>query len=490
MKILIVVSNPREWPLKIPGVTVVGAEEYLTDGRYADLRGLRVFNLCRTYRYQSNGYYVSLLAEARGHKPIPNLTSIQDMKLQSMIRMVSDDMDEMIQTTLSPIQSDKFTLSIYFGKNVTERYDRLSLQLFNLFQVPFLRAQFVRNSKWQLNSITAISAKDIPDGHRDFAVQAATKYFEGKRFGIKKRRPARYNLAILHDPAQPEPPSDDKAIAKFIRAAAALDMEAELIDKDDLGRLVEFDALFIRETTFVNHYTYRFSRRAAAEGLVVIDDPESILKCTNKVYLAELLDRHNILAPKTVIVHDDNLAQVPDLLGLPCILKQPDSAFSLGVKKVDMKEELMTLGREMLEGSDLIVAQEFLPTEFDWRIGIFDRRPLYACQYYMARKHWQIIRREHGNSEPIEGMVKAVPVELAPAGAVRTALKAANLIGDGLYGVDIKQVGRKFYVIEINDNPSIEAGYEDTVLKDSLYRRIMEGFLQRIEDVKEGRERP
>jgi glutathione synthase/RimK-type ligase-like ATP-grasp enzyme len=61
-------------------------------------------------------------------------------------------------------------------------------------------------------------------------------------------------------------------------------MEPELIEKEDYGRLAEFDALFIRETTGVNHHTYRFARRAEAEGLVVVDDPQSILKCTNKVY--------------------------------------------------------------------------------------------------------------------------------------------------------------------------------------------------------------
>jgi glutathione synthase/RimK-type ligase-like ATP-grasp enzyme len=73
----------------------------------------------------------------------------------------------------------------------------------------------------------------------------------------------------------------------------------EYITRADIGRLPEFDALFIRDTTFANHYTYRFSRRATAEGLVVIDDPDSILKCNNKVYLAELLIRHNIPAPRT-----------------------------------------------------------------------------------------------------------------------------------------------------------------------------------------------
>jgi glutathione synthase/RimK-type ligase-like ATP-grasp enzyme len=79
-----------------------------------------------------------------------------------------------------------------------------------------------------------------------------------------------------------------------------------------------------------------------------------------------------------------------------------------------------------------------------------------------------------------------MPVEVAPPKAVRVALKAANHIGNGLYGVDVKQSGDKFYVIEVNDNPNIDAGIEDAVLKDELYRRIMAVFLQRIEQRKAG----
>ena len=65
--------------------------------------------------------------------------------------------------------------------------------------------------------------------------------------------------------------------------------------------------------------------------------------------------------------------------------------------------------------------------------------------------------------------------------SIQTALKAANLIGDGLYGVDLKEVGNQPYIIEVNDNPSIDTGYEDMVLKSALYREIMSVFLQRIE---------
>ncbi len=77
-------------------------------------------------------------------------------------------------------------------------------------------------------------------------------------------------------------------------------------------------------------------------------------------------------------------------------------------------------------------------------------------------------------------------MELAPRAAVKVALAAANLIGNGLYGVDVKQSGNKFFVIEVNDNPTIEAGEEDRILRDELYRRIMSVFLTRIEQRKQG----
>ena len=75
----------------------------------------------------------------------------------------------------------------------------------------------------------------------------------------------------------------------------------------------------------------------------------------------------------------------------------------------------------------------------------------------------------------------------APKEMLRLALQAANLIGDGFYGVDIKQVGERYYFIEINDNPNIDAGNEDTLLKDALYHEVMSVFLQRIQARKAAR---
>ena len=485
MSFLFVVDKPKSWPLHIPGVSIVSAREYLTDPNYSEDRTAKVFNLCRSYRYQTAGYYVSLLAAARGHKPMPDINTIQDLKSPTVVRTLSDDLDEEIQKVLKPIQSDKFTLSIYFGQNTAKRYQSLSLRLFNIFQAPLLRTEFVREQSWQIRSLKAISINDVPETHRHFVIEAATEYFSSRKRRPRRRQVPRYDLAVLHNPDEPDPPSDEKALAKFRRAAEAVGMDFELITKDDAHRLAEFDALFIRETTFVNHHTFRIAQRAAAEGMVVIDDPLSILKCTNKVYITELLTRHGVPIPNTMVVHKQNMDQIMDVLGLPCVLKQPDSAFSRGVVKVDTEQELESEVARLLSKSDLILAQQFLPTSFDWRVGIIDRRPLYVCRYHMARRHWQVIHHQEDGSAR-EGNADTISVGEAPDDVVKTGLKAANLVGDGLYGVDLKQVDGKCYVMEINDNPNVDAGCEDHILKDALYREIMGVFLKRIEQRKRG----
>lgn len=484
MQILIVVNSPKYWAFKIPEVELVSARSYLLDSKYSDMRGVKVFNLCRSYRYQSVGYYVTLLATARGHKPVPNITSIQDMKSQTIIRFVSDDLDELIQKSLSNIHAPTVDLSIYFGRSLYKKHDRLSLHLFKLFQFPFLKAGFKKeDDQWRLYNISPIATDGVPQEHYEFVFKTATEYFKGKRPNVPKKNISRYDLAILYDPDSKENPSDEKAIQNFIKAAELLGMSADLITKEDYGSIAEYDALFIRETTGVNHYTYRFSRRAQAEGLVVIDDPESILKCSNKVYMAELLDRHEIPTPKTMIVHKDNIEKIIPELGLPCILKQPDGSFSNGVKKVETSIELLHLTERFLDKSDLVIAQEFLPTTFDWRIGVLDRKVIFCVKYFMSGKHWQIVKRDH-NGKARYGRYESVSIDKTPKEVLALALKVSNLIGKGLYGVDIKQAGKRVVVIEINDNPNIETGVEDALLKDKLYQKIMEVFLQRIEKKK------
>lgn len=478
MATIVVIENVDRWKLEIPGVQVVSAKDYLTQPSFADRRRLNVFNLCRSYRYQSTGYYVSLLAAARGHRALPSVKTLQDMRETSLLRFAGSELEDVLERSLGDIKADRFELSVYFGRNLAKRHDRLARMLFSHFPAPLLRAVFVRADRWRLHSLQPIAGSDIPSSHQEFVVQQAQSFFS--RAATRQPKQYRWELAILINEDEVDAPSDARAIQNFVNAGEKLDVDVSIIDKDDFGRVAEFDGLFLRETTYVNHHTFRFASRAHAEGIVVIDDPESILRCTNKVYQAEAFGRHGIAQPKTLVVHQGNRDTVGAALGFPCVIKRPDSSFSAGVVKARDEKELKAHLDAFFELSELVVAQEFVPSEFDWRIGVLGGEPLYACKYHMARGHWQI-QKALDEKRRSYGKTDTLPVADAPAKAVDLAVRASALVGDGLYGVDIKEVEGRFMVMEVNDNPSIEAGCEDAVLKSELYERIMRHFVRRFE---------
>ncbi len=479
MKPLVVVENGKRWPLELEGVQVVSARDYLVDPAHAGVRGVTVFNLSRSYAYQTFGYYVSLLAEARGHRPLPSVATLRGLREGAVVRTVSEDLSERMQRALKPLKGDDFELSVYFGRNLARRYDALARGLFNELPMPLMRARFHRqDGEWSLVRVRPVATAEIPDTHREFVLEQARDFFQRGRVRTPERRPHRWDLAVLWSEDDPDAPSDARALKAFERAFHAADIEMHVLGPDELGRVAEHDALFIRETTRVDHHTYRFARRAQAAGLVVVDDPESIVRCTNKVFQHEAFQRHGIPTPPTVIV-DARGRDAVEAVGLPCVLKEPDGAFSRGVRKVGTAEERDAALDAMLAGSDLVVAQAFTPSDFDWRVGILGGEALWAARYHMVPGHWQIARADAGGSR--YGKVEAVALEDVPEEVVALALRAAALMGDGLYGVDLKEVDGRLLVMEVNDNPNIEAGYEDAVVGAALYERVAGWFRARLE---------
>ncbi|MFZ5970878.1 MAG: RimK family protein [Bacteroidota bacterium] len=479
---LIVVEKPEVWKFRLEDVEVISPDRYITDGAFQAVKNLKVINLCKSYQYQSEGYYVSLLAEARGHKVLPGVSTIQDLRFPSILREDSLDFDLLIQNTFKGEPYDRVEFNIYFGTTGAEALNRLGRQLFQLVQAPALRVVFSKKTKWVLTSLRPISLNEVPETDNVLLATSLEKYLQRRRDYRHDKK--KYDLAILVNPDDKNPPSDDRALKRFYKAAIEAGFNTEFITKNDFDQLIQYDALFIRETTNVNHHTFRFAKKAESLGLAVIDDPGSILKCTNKVYLFELLNAHKILTPKSYVITEENCQQLPQKMAFPFILKQPDGAFSKGVHKIDNLDQFKEIREHMFEKSDLLIAQEFLPTPFDWRVGIVDNQVIYVCKYFMASEHWQIVNWSAKKEDSRDGEVASIPVDQAPSGLLKTALKATSLIGNGLYGVDMKEIEGKYYVIEINDNPNIDAGVEDRILKDRLYTIIMEVLLNKVKFAK------
>lgn len=476
MQTILVTDDPQNWSFLSNQAPIVDASNYLLNEDYHKNTSIRVINLCKSYSYQTIGYYVSLLAQARDHKAIPSAIHLQDSLTTSLAKQISQDIEEEIQHSLREIKGDKFILSVYFGQNMAKRHLDLAKKLHGLFPLPLMRFTLEKKKQWVIKKLMPLSPNEIPEHHIEFMQTSAESYFSKKRFHHWKKKQRLHDLAILTDASEPNAPSNKKAIELFISTGESMGVNVDLIDKNDFKSLAEYDALFIRATTSLDHYTYRFARRAAQENLVVIDDPQSIVKCTNKVYLAELMRTHQILTPSTLFIskYDKTLPAIE----FPCVLKKPDSAFSIGVVKINNIKELQKSLIQFFKTSDLVLVQPFIPTEFDWRIGIIDNKPLFACRYYMAKDHWQIYNWD--SVQELEGNFDTVPLSEVPEGVVKTALKTTKLIGDGLYGVDIKSNGDKHYVIEVNDNPNIDYNVEDQILGESLYQQIMSVFIQRI----------
>jgi glutathione synthase/RimK-type ligase-like ATP-grasp enzyme len=206
-----------------------------------------------------------------------------------------------------------------------------------------------------------------------------------------------------------------------------------------------------------------------------------MIRCTNKVYLNELMLANKVPVPPTVMIAGvGDLEQAAQILGFPLVLKIPDGAFSLGVKKANDFQELRTLATQWLEESDLLIAQKFMPTKYDWRVGVLGGQPLFALHYLMAKKHWQIVNHDRAG-KPDQGGIKTFTLKSAPADVVETAVRAARCIGDGLYGVDLKETEHGVFVMEVNDNPNLDHGCEDTGEKDEVWVRLTQWFLDRLE---------
>src|SRR3546814_18111220 len=72
----------------------MSAMDYLRTPVGADDERTHVINLCRSYKYLGTGYYVSLLAEARGHKVMPSVRTVNDLRRRSLYGLDIDDLNQ------------------------------------------------------------------------------------------------------------------------------------------------------------------------------------------------------------------------------------------------------------------------------------------------------------------------------------------------------------------------------------------------------------
>lgn len=506
----------------LKGIPARTPDEYL-EGKAADTlsEDVTVINLCRSYHYLSRGYYVSLLADARHQRALPSLKMIEEItspyayfmalrgagietigfrvvrgrhvlpkiivpgaarethNREPQAPLVSSSGAE--PARYQPAPGDFEDITSIFGRTLDARFRKHCSSVFKVYPFPLLRVRVYRDDeRWKIGQLYPLSITQINPAESALLneeLSAGKPVVSSSR--VVHTTPNR--IAVLMDEDNPFAPSDEDTFEKLRKIGDRRGVLFEQITKHDLAVLPEYDALFIRTVTGMDHYSFLFAQRAKSLGMPVIDDPQSTVRCSNKVYLNELFKKAGLPTPRTLTISRKSPLAELEALGYPLIVKQPDATFSAAVRKVENRKELQKITREMFKRSPLLTLQEYKPTEFDWRVGVLDGEVLFVCKYHMVKGHWQIVSKA-GSGRPRYGAVEAVPVTDTPDAVKALALEAAALIGDGLYGVDIKETDSGPVIIEINDNPDLWVGEEDAAEGDRIYEKIVANFLRRIQE--------
>lgn len=286
-------------------------------------------------------------------------------------------------------------------------------------------------------------------------------------------------LAILFDETDGIPPSNKEAIQKFIEIGKSKNIECDVMcPRTTPGfQFFSYDAFFIRSTTSTSTHDCNriISSYAYMSNKACIDDITSIYKGCDKIYQAREFIKSGINIPLTKVIGSYSYQNFE--FKFPCILKDPESCFSGGVYKANNRKEFMSICARRAVYNPLLV-QEFIETEFDWRILILNGKPLAAIKYYMVKDDYRILVQEENGYQC--GEFECVPLKKVPVQVKHLAIQASKLIGDGLYGVDLKEKDGMVYVIEVNDNPDIDAGVEDSLEGDKIYSTILDWFIERV----------
>jgi glutathione synthase/RimK-type ligase-like ATP-grasp enzyme len=268
-----------------------------------------------------------------------------------------------------------------------------------------------------------------------------------------------------------------EALQRFKQTAERLGHEFNFMFRSGLSEIPKYDAVFIRATTDPFYTAYVVSKTAWVLGLKVIDDPESIRICANKIHQYRLFEKYDVPRIPTLFLnkeefHHRQIEEIFELFGKPVVIKAPYTSFSKYVEKVSCETSFREVAKRFFRRSDYIVVQKFMPSRFDWRVGVLNGKVLYVCKYMMPKGKWKHGVKRRGKPSFIWGRTVTLKRDNAPQRLKEVALKACSVVGKGLYGVDIKEVNGDYVIVEVNDNPSIYHGQEDYRDRD-IYEKII-----------------
>lgn len=218
--VLIIIDSMDLWTPYYHTESVITAIQYLQHEELSRDSHL-VINLCSDLSYHSEGYYCSLLAQARKHKVIPSVETLNKFDSCTPVKLDSilSRLCRCHELVPSENRQDGLKLDLFFGKCENQKYERLARFIFDQYPCPLLRITFNGKHPTQITGVRPMSLAELDNHQQDLFANSLDLFNKKVWRQPRSKKPARYDLAIFHDPAEIFPPSNKSALNHFISEA-------------------------------------------------------------------------------------------------------------------------------------------------------------------------------------------------------------------------------------------------------------------------------
>src|SRR3984893_17216661 len=207
---VIVVDQPKDFPNADTPHKVIITSEYLARPRLFEGGRPKLINLSRSYAYQSKGYYASLLAEARGHRIVPTVETMLELREAKLYEHALPELEDLLNR--GPRRTDfqpegEFKLLVCFGIARDERFEAFGRLLFDWFRCPALEVSVEPGDWLSIESIRPRNITRLSNGESLFLRESLHQHTRREWRDPKARTVAKYDLAVLYDPNEKMAPS-------------------------------------------------------------------------------------------------------------------------------------------------------------------------------------------------------------------------------------------------------------------------------------------
>jgi hypothetical protein len=235
---LILVDQERDFSNADTPHKVMTTKDYLSRPQlFRDARP-KIINLARSYGYQGAGYYCSLLAEARGHRIMPPVGTMAELSRKSLYEQALPELEAALGRCMTRSgngaggASGPLKVFVCFGQVQDPALSGFGRLLFDWFRVPVLRVTAsLQNGRWHLERVAATSVTALGEDERAFFTRALDQHTRRNWRDPRARSQARYSLAVLIDPSEPHPPSNQATLRHLAKVAQKFSIEIEPITK-------------------------------------------------------------------------------------------------------------------------------------------------------------------------------------------------------------------------------------------------------------------